>query len=268
MQNIDTQRVIFSKYHGAGNDFVMINAIKSPVSLTDEDVFRLCDRHTGVGADGLIMILPSEKYAFRMKYYNCDGHESTFCGNGGRCVSAFAVEEGITSQVIEYEASDGIHKAIVTKESDSEFMVSITMHDIESYDLNESRLLINTGSPHYVTRVHNLNNYDVRKHGADIRNDKSVSSDGVNVDFMELIGNEYHIRTFERGVEDETLACGTGVTASAIAASLWFGGDDIDIRTTLATLNVRFRRDGNAFRDIVLSGPATHVFDGVFILSK
>ena len=119
-----------------------------------------------------------------------------------------------------------------------------------------------------MTRVHNLNNYDVRKHGADIRNDKSVSSDGVNVDFMELIGNEYHIRTFERGVEDETLACGTGVTASAIAASLWFGGDDIDIRTTLATINVRFRRDGNAFRDIVLSGPATHVFDGVFILSK
>lgn len=268
MHTIDTQRIKFSKYHGAGNDFVMINAIKSPVSLTDDDVLRICDRRTGVGADGLIMILPSGNYAFRMKYYNCDGHESTFCGNGGRCVSAFAVEEGVASQNTEYEAIDGVHKALVTKDSDNEYTVSITMRDIESFDLDDNRLLINTGSPHYVTRVSDLWNYDVRKQGAAIRHDKSVSKDGVNVDFMELIDGKYNIRTFERGVEDETLACGTGVTASAIAASLWFGGDNIDIRTTLATLNVRFKRDGKAFRNIVLSGPATHVFDGDFILSK
>ena len=268
MQNIDTQKIKFSKYHGAGNDFVMINAIKSPVSLTDDDVLRICDRRTGVGADGLIMILPSADYNFRMKYYNCDGHESTFCGNGGRCIAAFAVEEGISSQNIVYEAIDGIHKALVTKNSDNEYMVSVTMRDIESFDLDSDRLLVNTGSPHYVTRVDGLKSYDVRKHGAAIRHDKSISTDGVNVDFMELIDGKYHIRTFERGVEDETLACGTGVTASAIAASLWFGGDNIDISTTLATLNVRFKRDGNAFRNIVLSGPATHVFDGVYILEK
>lgn len=268
MQHIENHTLRFSKYHGAGNDFVMINAIKSPVELSDEEVKDICDRRTGVGADGLIMILPSEKYDFRMKYYNCDGHESTFCGNGGRCIAAFAVEEGLTPQHLEYEAIDGIHKAIVTKNSDNEYMVSVTMRDIESYDLNEKRLIINTGSPHYVTRVENLKNFDVRKHGAEIRNDKNISTDGVNVDFMEIIDNQYHIRTFERGVEDETLACGTGVTASAIAAALWYGGNDIDIRTTLATLNVKFEKDKDSIKNIVLSGPATHVFDGFYIFAK
>lgn len=268
MQHVENHTLRFSKYHGAGNDFVMINAIKSPVELSDEEVKDICDRRTGVGADGLIMILPSEKYDFRMKYYNCDGHESTFCGNGGRCIAAFAVEEGLTPKHIEYEAIDGIHKAIVTKNSDNEYMVSVTMRDIESYDLNEKRLIINTGSPHYVTRVENLKNFDVRKHGAEIRNDKNISTDGVNVDFMEIIDNQYHIRTFERGVEDETLACGTGVTASAIAAALWYGGNDIDIRTTLATLNVKFEKDKDSIKNIVLSGPATHVFDGFYIFAK
>lgn len=268
MQNVDNHSLRFSKYHGAGNDFVMINAIKTPVSLTDDEVKAICDRRTGVGADGLIMILPSENYTFRMKYYNCDGHESTFCGNGGRCIAAFAVEERLAPQHLEYEAIDGIHKALVTKDFDNEFTVSITMRDIESYDLTEERLLINTGSPHYVTRVQNLKAYDVRKHGADIRNDKNISKDGVNVDFMENIDNQYHIRTFERGVEDETLACGTGVTASAIAAALWYGGDNINIRTTLATLNVRFEKSGNSIKNIVLSGPATHVFDGFYIFAK
>ena len=268
MQNIDNHKLRFSKYHGAGNDFVMLDAINFPVSLSDEEVMRICDRRTGVGADGLIMVLPSEKYDFKMKYYNCDGHESTFCGNGGRCIAAFAVEQGLVPQHIEYEAIDGIHKALVTKESDNEFMVSLTMRDIESYDIDDNRLIINTGSPHYVTRVKNLNNFDVRKHGAEIRHDKKISSDGVNVDFMEMIDNQIHIRTFERGVEDETLACGTGVTASAIAASLWFGGNNIDINTRIAKLNVRFEKSGNSIRNIVLSGPATHVFDGFYIFAK
>ena len=268
MQDIDYQGIKFSKFHGAGNDFVMINTIKSPVSLTDEEVKEICDRRTGVGADGLIMVLPSERYAFRMKYYNCDGHESTFCGNGGRCIAAFAVEEGLAPQHLEYEAIDGIHKALLTKNSDNEYTVSITMRDIEGFDLNDERLIINTGSPHYVTRVENLKDFDVRNHGAEIRNDKSISKDGVNVDFMEIIDNQYYIRTFERGVEDETLACGTGVTASAIAAALWYGGDNIDIKTTLATLNVRFKKVGNTIKDIVLTGPATHVFDGFYIFAK
>ena len=268
MQQIENHTLRFSKYHGAGNDFVMINTIAAPVELSDDEVKDICDRRTGVGADGLIMILPSEKYDFRMKYYNCDGHESTFCGNGGRCIAAFAVKEGLVSQNVEYEAIDGVHKASVTKKSDNEYIVSVTMRNIDDYDLNDERLLINTGSPHYVTRVKDLKHYDVRQRGAEIRNDKNISKDGVNVDFMEVIDNQYYIRTFERGVEDETLACGTGVTASAIAAALWYGGEDINIRTTLATLNVKFEKDKNSIKNIVLTGPATHVFDGIYIFAK
>jgi len=268
MYNIDNHILKFSKYHGAGNDFVMVNAKNTQIVASDVEIFEICHRRLGVGADGLIMILPSEKYDFKMKYYNCDGHESTFCGNGGRCVAAFAFEQGIASQHIVYEAIDGVHEAFVNVISENEYWVSLTMRDIDSYKIDENRLLINTGSPHYVTRVENLKSFDVVKNGSSIRYDKSVSTDGVNVDFMELIDGQYNIRTYERGVEDETLACGTGVTASAIAASLWYGGNDIDIKTTLATLNVKFERDGEKIRNVVLTGPATHVFDGVYTFEK
>lgn len=268
MKIIDSQFIKFSKFHGAGNDFVMINAKDMPFVASDKEIFEICHRRTGIGADGLIVILPSEKYDFRMRYYNCDGRESTFCGNGGRCAAAFAHSLGIASQNIVYEAVDGVHEAAVSMVSGHEFKVSLSMRDIDRFEIDDERLLIDTGSPHYVTRVSNLKDFDVVRNGASIRYDKNVSRDGVNVDFMEQIDGQYNIRTYERGVEDETLACGTGVTASAIAASLWYGGDDIDIRTTLATLNVMFRRDGDRISDIVLTGPATHVGDGVYFLRR
>ena len=268
MDNIDNQKIKFSKYHGAGNDFVMVNALSVPFVASEEEIFQICHRRTGIGADGLIVVMPSDKFDFRMKYYNCDGRESTFCGNGGRCVAAFAFEEKIASEHIVYEAIDGIHEAFVNKISEKEFTVSLSMHDVSSYKLNDNSLLINTGSPHYVTRVKNLKDYDVVKNGSSIRYNKNISADGVNVDFMELIDGQYNIRTYERGVEDETLACGTGVTASAIAASLWHGGDDINIKTTLATLNVKFQKKDNTFISIVLTGPATHVCDGFYLIEK
>lgn len=268
MDNIDNHKIKFSKYHGAGNDFVMVNALSAPFVASDEEIFQICHRRTGIGADGLIVILPSDKFDFKMKYYNCDGRESTFCGNGGRCVAAFAFEEKIASEHIVYEAIDGIHEAFVNKISENEFVVSLSMHDVSSYKLNDNSLLINTGSPHYVTQVENLKDYDVVKNGSAIRYDKKISVDGVNVDFMELIDGQYSIRTYERGVEYETLACGTGVTASAIAASLWYGGDDINIKTTLATLNVKFQKKNNTFINIVLTGPATHVCDGFYLIGK
>lgn len=268
MNDIDTQKVKFSKFHGAGNDFVMINAMNVPFVASDEDIFQICHRRTGIGADGLIVILPSEKHDFSMKYYNCDGHESTFCGNGGRCVAAFAHKEGIALEHVVYEAIDGIHEASVSRKSDRDFEVSLSMRNIDNFNVNDNRLIINTGSPHYVTRVNNLRDFDVVNNGSKIRYDKSISTDGVNVDFMELIDGQYNIRTYERGVEDETLACGTGVTASAIAASLWYGGSDINIKTTLATLNVKFEKKNNTFINIVLTGPATHVCDGFYFLTK
>ena len=267
MNNSINQSIAFSKFHGAGNDFIMINAIKNEIVLSEELIFKMCDRRTGIGADGLIILMHSDNHDFRMRYYNCDGKESTFCGNGGRCIAAFAHQQGIIKNVATYEAVDGIHKAKVTETSSNEYLVELTMRDIMSYKLDDDSLLIDTGSPHYVKKVMNLDTMDVYAEGAKIRYDKNISSDGVNVDFLLNDNGNIRIRTYERGVENETLACGTGVTASAMAASLWYGGNDIDIYTQIAKLNVRFEKENNTFKNVVLTGPAAHVFDGMFIFA-
>lgn len=268
MNNSINQSIKFSKFHGAGNDFILINAIKEQLLLTEELICKMCDRRTGIGADGLIILLPSDNYDFKMKYYNCDGRESTFCGNGGRCIAAFAHRQGIITDKSTYEAVDGIHNVSISLISINEYYVELSMCDILSYKLEENSLLINTGSPHYVKKINNLHDIDVNSEGAKIRYDKNISDDGVNVDFLLNDNGSIHIRTYERGVENETLACGTGVTASAIAASLWFGGNNIDIYTQIAKLNVRFNRENNQFKNVILSGPATHVFDGIYIFAS
>ena len=267
MNTTENHCINFSKFHGAGNDFIMINAIKKEIVLPEELIFKMCDRRTGIGADGLIILMHSDNHDFRMRYYNCDGKESTFCGNGGRCIAAFAHQQGIIKKEATYEAIDGIHKAKVTETSPNEYLVELTMRDILSYKLDENSLLIDTGSPHYVKKVVNLDSMDVNAEGTKIRYDKDISTDGVNVDFLLNDNGNIHIRTYERGVENETLACGTGVTASAMAASLWYGGNDIDIYTQIAKLNVRFDKDNNTFKNVVLTGPAAHVFDGMFIFA-
>lgn len=267
MNYLNNKYIRFSKYHGAGNDFIMINCFSQHIELTSKIVFKMCDRHLGIGADGLILLLPSKNHDFKMKYYNCDGKESTFCGNGGRCITAFAYREKIIHEYTEYEAIDGIHKAYIKKISPQNYNVELTMCDISSYDINEKRLIIDTGSPHYVTIVKDLNNLDVKKEGAAIRYDKAISKEGVNVDFMSLNNGEFYIRTYERGVENETLSCGTGVTASAIAASLWYGGNDININTKIEKFKIRFKRKKNSFKDIILSGPVTYVFNGIYIFA-
>lgn len=267
MNTTENHCINFSKFHGAGNDFIMINAIKNEIVLSEELIFKMCDRRTGIGADGLIILMHSDNHDFRMRYYNCDGKESTFCGNGGRCIAAFAHQQGIIKKEATYEAVDGIHKAKVTETSPNEYLVELTMRDILSYKLDENSLLIDTGSPHYVKKVVNLDSMNVNAEGAKIRYDKDISTDGVNVDFLLNDNGNIRIRTYERGVENETLACGTGVTASAMAASLWYGGNDIDIYTQIAKLNVRFDKDNNTFKNVVLTGPAAHVFDGMFIFA-
>lgn len=267
MNITENHHINFSKFHGAGNDFIMINAIKNEIVLSEELIFKMCDRRTGIGADGLIILMHSDNHDFRMRYYNCDGKESTFCGNGGRCIAAFAHQQGIIKNEATYEAVDGIHKAKVTETSSNEYLVELTMRDIMSYKLDDDSLLIDTGSPHYVKKIMNLDSMDVNAEGAKIRYDKNISSDGVNVDFLLNDNGNIRIRTYERGVENETLACGTGVTASAMAASLWYGGNDIDIYTQIAKLNVRFDKENNTFKNVVLTGPAAHVFDGMFIFA-
>ena len=264
MNNTANQYINFSKFHGAGNDFIIINAIKEQILLSDDLIYNICNRRTGIGADGLMLLSPSENYDFKMRYYNCDGKESTFCGNGGRCIAAFAYQQGIIKEHATYEAVDGIHDVSVSLISFNEYHVELTMRDILSFKLNDDSLLIDTGSPHYVKKVNNLKELDVNCEGAKIRYDQNISTDGVNVDFLLNDNGKIHIRTYERGVENETLACVTGVTASAIAASLWYGGNNIDVYTQIAKLNVRFNKENDTFRNVVLSGPATHVFDGLF----
>lgn len=268
MNNTINQSIKFSKFHGAGNDFIMINATNEQILLNCELIRNMCDRRTGIGADGFIVLSPSDNYDFKMKYYNCDGKESTFCGNGGRCIAAFAHRQGIINDKATYEAVDGIHNVSVSLISFNEYHVELSMCDILSYKLDENSLLIDTGSPHYVKKINNWHDIDVNTDGAKIRHDKNISKDGVNVDFLLNEDGKIRIRTYERGVENETLACGTGVTASAIAASLWFGGNNIDIYTQITKLNVRFDKIDSQFKNVILSGPATHVFDGIFTFAN
>ena len=252
----------FDKYQGAGNDFVMLDMTGTPLELDIATVEHLCDRRFGIGADGLIAICKSTKGDFKMRYYNSDGREASFCGNGSRCSVAFAFDNGIiTRQETLFEAYDGMHKGIIVSDDGDSKIVSMQMSNAkaETYD---GHILVDTGSPHYVTQVQDLDTLDVKTLGAKIRYDKSISENGVNVDFIHFDGKAVHIRTYERGVEDETLACGTGVTAAAIATAIWFGGEHFDVKARGGDLTVDFKRDGLIFSDITLTGPACRVFGG------
>ncbi|MDP2237545.1 MAG: diaminopimelate epimerase [Bacteroidales bacterium] len=253
---------LFSKYHGAGNDFILINNLEGKIKLTTEQISLLCHRNLGIGSDGLILVESSQVADFKMVYYNADGNEGSMCGNGGRSVAAFAMNEKIVPEKCVFEAFDGLHHAEVQSISPSKFHVTISMKDVNSFDLTQNRLIVNTGSPHYVAVSDKLATHDVVKEGKKIRNDKTISSEGINVNFMELINNEIHMRTYERGVENETLSCGTGVTATAIAANLWFGIKSPVIHTRGGDFKVHLERDENRFFNIILEGPVKFVFNG------
>lgn len=257
----------FAKYNGAGNDFIMIDNMSGDLMLTECQIATLCDRHFGIGADGLIALSPSRQADFKMDYYNCDGRLASFCGNGGRCTAAYAYSRGIAGPKMCFEGFDGLHHALVGNLDEKGCTVELEMRDVGSYRLTpEGYLVVNTGSPHLVVRVENLDDYDVVGEGRRLRNDKSISEDGVNVNFIVKDGDWIRVRTYERGVEDETLACGTGVTASAIAASVWFGFSSTKVVALGGVLNVRIERNGSAFRNIVLEGPARKSFDGKTII--
>lgn len=256
----------FSKFHGAGNDFILINNFDGDIYLEKNQIFDLCHRNLGIGADGLILIASSQIADFKMIYYNADGNEGSMCGNGGRSAAAYAMCEKIVQDSCVFEAYDGLHKAKVQQIDSKNFHVVLSMKDIESYDFDSKRLIVDTGSPHYVTLTDNLSFYDVKKHGKEIRNDIAIAPNGLNVNFMELINEEIHLRTFERGVENETLSCGTGVTAAAIAANLWFGIQSPSIHTLGGTFKVSLDKKDNVFFNIILEGPVTFVFNGKVVL--
>ena len=254
-------KFIFYKYQGTGNDFIIIDNRVDQLALTEENINQLCDRRFGIGADGLMLLQNHPELDFKMKYFNSDGKESTMCGNGGRCLVAFAKMIKIIDKETSFEAIDGIHKAIVNNNN----TISLEMQDVKNIAKVNNNYFLNTGSPHYVLFKEGIDKIDVYNRGKEIRYSAEFDPDGTNVNFVEFRDNKLFVRTYERGVENETLSCGTGVTASAISASIHSGTDknSYDIITKGGNLNVSFKKvDKNTFKEVWLTGPATFVFKG------
>ncbi len=256
----------FYKYQGTGNDFVMIDNRDHKVSKNNTKLIRhLCDRKFGIGADGLICLENAEEreYDFKMLYFNADGNESSMCGNGGRCLVAFARFLGIIQNSAKFIAIDGPHEAVI-----NEGIISLKMQNVEHVAENDDFLFLDTGSPHHVVFRKDIATMDVKKEGADIRYSDHYKKKGTNVNFVETIAeNEFSVRTYERGVEDETLSCGTGVTAVAIAAfqAGKTSSKSVDLLVQGGKLNVKFEEKGGKFSEVWLSGPAEFVFKGEIV---
>ena len=258
----------FEKYQGNGNDFVIIDNRDGTVDLSPSQVRHICDRHFGIGADGLMFLVATHDYDFEMAYFNADGHLASMCGNGGRCLAAFAYSRGIANKTMHFTAFDGAHKAIVNEELEKgkKFDVSLEMTDVQNVEFTGKYYFLNTGSPHYVEVVDKVAEMDVVEEGRKTRYAERFSPEGTNVNFVEISDDRIFVRTYERGVEDETLSCGTGVTAAAIAAYLKTGKKDLKIHTTGGDFRVDFDENEGAFTSVWLSGPAEKVFEGEMII--
>jgi diaminopimelate epimerase len=252
----------FYKYHGAGNDFVIIDNREHLFPEGTELIKQLCDRRFGIGADGLMTLTKVADYPFAMRYYNSDGNESTMCGNGGRCIVAFANKLGLIKEGADFLAIDGPHEAYMPKAD----YVKLRMQDVEHIQNYGDDFFVNTGSPHYVRFVERFDNLDVKAEGRRLRYSKEFGNEGTNVNFVRVLGNgEIKMRTYERGVEDETWSCGTGTVASAIITAFKFQPDinAFSIQAQGGNLHVLFERKGpEEFRNIWLEGPATFVYQG------
>ncbi|MCO6162723.1 diaminopimelate epimerase [Flavobacterium sp. NRK F7] len=252
----------FYKYQGTGNDFVMIDNRTNffPKNNTKLIAF-LCDRRFGIGADGLILLENHEHYDFKMVYYNSDGNESSMCGNGGRCLVAFAKQLNIIWDKADFEAIDGYHYATI----DEINKVSLQMKDVDELQVFENYTFLNTGSPHHVEAVTDLAQFDVKTIGAQIRYSDLYGKAGSNVNFVEQIDSDkFAVRTYERGVEDETLSCGTGVTAVAIAMyhNQFTNSNKVNLKVEGGDLEVNFEANNGKYTHVFLTGPAKYVFEG------
>ena len=253
----------FYKYQGTGNDFIILdNRNNEYSSITADQVRRLCDRRFGIGADGLMLLNEKKGYDFEMKYYNADGGEGSMCGNGGRCMIKFAYQLGIHKDAYKFLAIDGSHEA----EIDADGIVSLKMKDVSGINKFHSDIIVNTGSPHYIKMVTDIMNVDVYKKGRDIRFSKEFEQEGINVNFVEQTSDPSKIivRTYERGVEDETYSCGTGVTAAALVCFHNENGfNDVEVKTLGGTLTIEFDRvNEDRYENIWLCGPAEKAFEG------
>jgi len=252
--------IAFDKYQGAGNDFIIVDGRGNVLDPGDAGLIRrLCDRRFGVGADGLILILPSDRADYEMRYFNADGRAGSMCGNGGRCAARCALRWKIAGPRQRFLAYDGLHEAEVAGDS-----VRLRLSDVRGYRMVEGHYALDTGSPHLVIFAPGIDEIDVAAEGRRWRRSPLFAPGGTNVNFVETTPEGLSIRTFERGVEGETWACGTGVTASAIASALraGAGGGPVEVRARGGRLKVEFEIRGDLVTNIWLTGPATLVFTG------
>lgn len=251
----------FVKYQGTGNDFIMVdNRSGEWDSLSVSAIKQLCDRRFGIGADGLIKVNSFSGGDFEVDYYNSDGSKS-FCGNGARCSVAFAHELGITKDAVSFMAIDGMHEAVK-----KDGLVFLKMNDVMEIDSSQQEFVLNTGSPHFIHFTENVKDFDIVAYGKQIRYSDKYKLEGINVNAIHQLNDQsFEIKTYERGVEDETLSCGTGVTAAALALgekNKIEGNFEYKVKSQGGELSVRFRREDSKFTDIWLIGPAELVFKG------
>lgn len=252
----------FYKYQGTGNDFVMIDNRHNIFSKNDTKlVKKLCDRKFGIGADGLILLENHDTLDFTMVYYNADGNPSSMCGNGGRCIVAFANELGVINNTTTFEAVDGLHAAHIENG-----LVHLKMQDVAAIKEFDTHLFLNTGSPHHVQWVSQIEDFDVKTEGATLRYSELYGKAGSNINFVEATTDGFRLRTYERGVEDETLSCGTGATAVALAIHKQGKVDQtsVPLQVEGGKLTISFEPEGEGYKNIFLIGPAQKVFQGVW----
>lgn len=256
----------FYKYHGAGNDFVLIDGREGTFVPERGTVAALCDRHLGIGADGLMILENDPKEQFLMRYFNADGGEATMCGNGGRCIALFAHHLGIGGTEKTFNGVDGRHTVKLLSADETRGELELGMIDVKEVERRGGYYFLNTGSPHYVEFVRDVGGMDVVHRGAMIRHSELFGPEGTNVNFVEVVADGHiRVRTFERGVENETLACGTGATACAIATALHTASRVRRWRVDVegGRLSVGFKTDDNrCFTEVLLEGPACKVFEG------
>jgi len=252
----------FFKYQGTGNDFILVDNRNNEITLTPDQILKLCERKFGIGADGLMFLQEKSGYDFEMKYFNADGREGSMCGNGGRCMIKFVYHLGIHREMYKFLAVDGAHEA----EIDIDGIVSLKMKDVRTIKKFHADFILDTGSPHYIKMVNHVMDMDVFKKGYEIRHSKEFEDEGINVNFVEQTDepDKIIVRTFERGVEDETLSCGTGATAAALVCYHNENGfNEVEVKTSGGNLTVEFDRvDEDRFENIWLCGPAEKIFEG------
>ncbi|MFT4678980.1 MAG: diaminopimelate epimerase [Flavobacteriales bacterium] len=247
----------FSKYHGAGNDFILINNLDGSIDLSVDQIQLLCDRNFGIGSDGLILIESCALADYSVNFYNPDGSQS-FCGNGSRCAYRMAMDLKLVSDTCTFLAFDGLHQA-----SSQGKDVSISMSDVKSIDPYKDGFVVQTGSPHFVKFCQDLDKIKIVQEAHSVRYDDKYKEKGINVNFVLPRNGEIALRTYERGVEAETLACGTGVTAAALVYAM--SQDhlrEVKVHAVGGDLKVGFKRMGEGFCDVWLTGPAQHVYHG------